>query len=76
MYIDLHPMTNTSPYTMVETMSLAKAQILFRELGLETNVCGIKESRSKYPPPGFYSTQTRLHPEHILGLYPKIKGYK
>ncbi|KAG1327894.1 Chloride channel protein CLC-c [Cocos nucifera] len=34
MYIDLHPFTNASPYTVVETMSLAKALILFREVGL------------------------------------------
>ncbi|OAY63773.1 Chloride channel protein CLC-c [Ananas comosus] len=34
MYVDLHPITNTSPYTVVETMSLAKAAMLFRELGL------------------------------------------
>lgn len=34
MYVDLHPITNTSPYTVVETMSLAKAAVLFRELGL------------------------------------------
>lgn len=34
MFIDLHPFTNTSPYTVLETMSLAKALLLFRELGL------------------------------------------
>ncbi|KAJ0960705.1 hypothetical protein J5N97_001401 [Dioscorea zingiberensis] len=34
MYVDLHPITNKSPYTVVETMSLAKAALLFRELGL------------------------------------------
>ncbi|CAA3008089.1 chloride channel CLC-c-like [Olea europaea subsp. europaea] len=34
MYVDLHPVTNTSPYTVVETMSLAKASVLFRQLGL------------------------------------------
>ncbi|RZR83501.1 hypothetical protein BHM03_00010112 [Ensete ventricosum] len=34
MFVDLHPITNKSPYTVVETMSLAKAAILFRELGL------------------------------------------
>lgn len=34
MFVDLHPVTNKSPYTVVETMSLAKAAILFRELGL------------------------------------------
>ncbi|KAJ1273125.1 hypothetical protein BS78_06G256800 [Paspalum vaginatum] len=34
MFVDLHPFTNTSPYTVLETMSLAKALILFREVGL------------------------------------------
>lgn len=34
MYVDLHHITNRSPYTVVETMSLAKAALLFRELGL------------------------------------------
>lgn len=34
MFIDLHPFTNASPYTVVETMSLAKALILFRGVGL------------------------------------------
>ncbi|KAE8697413.1 Chloride channel protein CLC-c [Hibiscus syriacus] len=36
MYVDLHPITNASPYTVVETMSLAKAAVLFRQLGLRT----------------------------------------
>jgi len=34
MFLDLHPFTNASPYTVAETMSLAKALILFREVGL------------------------------------------
>lgn len=34
MYVDLHPFTNASPYTVVETMSLAKALTLFRGVGL------------------------------------------
>lgn len=34
MFIDLHPFTNASPYTVVETMSLAKALMLFRDVGL------------------------------------------
>lgn len=34
MFVDLHPITNTSPHTVVETMSLAKAAMLFREVGL------------------------------------------
>lgn len=34
MYIDLHPLTNTTPYTVVESMSVAKALVLFRQVGL------------------------------------------
>ncbi|WVZ78247.1 hypothetical protein U9M48_025990 [Paspalum notatum var. saurae] len=34
MYIDLHPFTNTTPYTVVETMSVAKALVLFRTCAL------------------------------------------
>lgn len=34
MFLDLHPFTNASPYTVVETMSLAKALMLFRQVGL------------------------------------------
>lgn len=34
MYIDLHPLTNTTPYTVVESISVAKAMVLFRTVGL------------------------------------------
>jgi chloride channel 7 len=34
MFLDLHPITNTSPYRVVETMSFAKAYALFQQLGL------------------------------------------
>lgn len=34
MYVDLHPFTNTTPYTVVESMSVAKALVLFRQVGL------------------------------------------
>lgn len=34
MFLDMHEIANTSPYTVVETMSLAKAYTLFRQLGL------------------------------------------
>ncbi|KAF9614091.1 hypothetical protein IFM89_015353 [Coptis chinensis] len=43
MYVDLHPFTNASPYTVVETMSLAKAAVLFRELGLR-HLCVIPKT--------------------------------
>lgn len=52
MYVDLHPITNASPYTVVETMSLAKAAILFRQLGLR-HLCLVPKSQgvSCSPPP-------------------------
>ena len=34
MYVDISHISNTSPFTVVESMSLAKAAVLFRELGL------------------------------------------
>ncbi|KAK6912987.1 CBS domain [Dillenia turbinata] len=34
MYADLHPFTNTTPYTVVENMSIAKALVQFRQVGL------------------------------------------
>lgn len=34
MYIDLHPLTNTTPFTVMESMSVAKAMVLFRQVGL------------------------------------------
>lgn len=34
MYVDLHPLTNRTPYTVVESMSVAKAMVLFRQVGL------------------------------------------
>lgn len=34
MFVDLHPLTNTTPYTVVESMSVAKAMVLFRQVGL------------------------------------------
>lgn len=44
MYVDLHPITNTSPYMVVETMSLAKAAILFRQLGLR-HMCVVPKTQ-------------------------------
>ncbi|XP_010905340.1 putative chloride channel-like protein CLC-g isoform X2 [Elaeis guineensis] len=68
MYIDLHPFTNTSPYTVVETMSLAKALILFREVGLR-HLLVVPKSSSRAPVVGIL-TRHDFMPEHILGLHP------
>uniref|UniRef100_A0A2P2JU47 Chloride channel protein n=3 Tax=Rhizophora mucronata TaxID=61149 RepID=A0A2P2JU47_RHIMU len=74
MFVDLHPITNASPYTVVETMSLAKAAILFRQLGLR-HMCVVPRSQERPPIVGIL-TRHDFMPEHILGLYPDIKPHK
>ncbi|KAE8689214.1 putative chloride channel-like protein CLC-g [Hibiscus syriacus] len=73
MYVDLHPITNTSPYVVVETMSVVKAAVLFRELGLQ-HMCCTKESGG--PPVVGILTRHDFLLEHILGLYPHIRYRK
>ncbi|XP_047310446.1 chloride channel protein CLC-c-like [Impatiens glandulifera] len=74
MYIDLHPIINASPYTVVETMSLAKAAILFRQLGLR-HMCVVPKAQGRPPIVGIL-TRHDFMPEHVLGLYPAMKSHK
>ncbi|CAI9765287.1 unnamed protein product [Fraxinus pennsylvanica] len=74
MYVDLHPITNTSPYTVVETMSLAKAAVLFRELGLR-HLCVVPKTPGRPPIVGIL-TRHDFMPGHVLGLYPHIVPHK
>ncbi|XP_010529978.1 PREDICTED: chloride channel protein CLC-c [Tarenaya hassleriana] len=74
MYVDLHPITNTSPYTVVETMSLAKAAILFRQLGLR-HLCVVPKTPGRPPIVGIL-TRHDFMPEHVLGLYPDVHPLK
>ncbi|XP_039042445.1 chloride channel protein CLC-c-like [Hibiscus syriacus] len=74
MYVDLHPITNASPYTVVETMSLAKAAVLFRQLGLR-HMCVVPKGQGRPPIVGILTRHDFL-PEHILGLYPHMSRRK
>ncbi|KAJ1420027.1 Chloride channel, voltage gated [Sesbania bispinosa] len=74
MFVDLHPITNTSPYTVVETMSLAKAAILFRELGLR-HLLVVPKTPGRPPIVGIL-TRHDFMPEHVLGLFPHLKPHK
>lgn len=74
MYVDLHPITNTSPYTVVETMSLAKAAMLFRELGLR-HLCVVPKTPGRPPVVGIL-TRHDFTPEHIIGLFPHFRPHK
>ncbi|KAK8955628.1 putative chloride channel-like protein CLC-g [Platanthera guangdongensis] len=70
MFVDLHPFANTSPYTVVETMSLEKAQIMFSKLGLR-HLLVIPKSPSRAPVAGML-TRHDFMPEHVLGLHPSL----
>ncbi|GMQ07237.1 hypothetical protein CsSME_00051516 [Camellia sinensis var. sinensis] len=70
MFVDLHPFTNASPYTVVETMSLAKAFILFREVGLR-HLLVIPKFSGRLPVVGIL-TRHDFMPEHILGMHPSL----
>ncbi|CAM0876621.1 unnamed protein product [Alopecurus aequalis] len=70
MYVDLHPFTNASPYTVVETMSLAKALILFREVGLR-HLLVVPKACDRSPVVGIL-TRHDFMPEHILGIHPDL----
>ncbi|XP_075089851.1 chloride channel protein CLC-c-like [Nicotiana tabacum] len=74
MYVDLHPITNTSPYTVVETMSLAKAAILFRQLGLR-HLCVVPKKTGRAPIAGILTRHDFMH-EHISNLYPHFVPHK
>ncbi|XP_009405902.2 chloride channel protein CLC-c-like isoform X2 [Musa acuminata AAA Group] len=74
MFVDLHPITNRSPYTVVETMSLAKAAVLFRELGLR-HLCVVPKTPGRPPIVGIL-TRHDFTSEHILGLFPHIHPHK
>ncbi|KAF8716475.1 hypothetical protein HU200_026297 [Digitaria exilis] len=68
MYVDLHPITNRSPYTVVENMSLAKAAGLFRVLGLR-HMCVVPKTQGRSPVVGIL-TRHDFMPRYIRGLYP------
>ncbi|KAG7603881.1 putative chloride channel-like protein CLC-g [Arabidopsis thaliana] len=74
MYLDLHPFSNASPYTVVETMSLAKALILFREVGIR-HLLVIPKTSNRPPVVGIL-TRHDFMPEHILGLHPSVSRSK
>ncbi|CAM8941492.1 unnamed protein product [Rhodiola kirilowii] len=74
MYVDLHPITNTSPYSVAETMSLAKAAVLFRELGLR-HLLVVPKKPGRHPIVGILTRHDFMQ-EHILGIYPHLNPHK
>ncbi|CAI9100876.1 OLC1v1038063C1 [Oldenlandia corymbosa var. corymbosa] len=70
MFVDLHPFTNTSPYCVIESMSLAKALVLFREVGLR-HLLVIPQVPGGLPVVGIL-TRHDFMPEHVLDLHPTL----
>ncbi|CAH2079426.1 unnamed protein product [Thlaspi arvense] len=70
MYLDLHPFSDASPYTVLEIMSLTKALVLFHEVGLRHLF--VIPKISNRPPLVCILTQHDFMPEHILGLRPSL----
>ncbi|KAH9561383.1 hypothetical protein CY35_05G020500 [Sphagnum magellanicum] len=72
MFLDLHPVTNTSPYTVLETMSLAKAYTLFRQLGLR-HLCVMPKSSSEGQPILGLLTRHDFIPNSLLNRFPSLR---
>ncbi|XP_072958056.1 chloride channel protein CLC-b-like [Typha angustifolia] len=76
MYIDLHPFTNTTPYTVVESMSVAKAVVLFRQVGLRHLLIIPKYQGAGITPIVGILTRQDLRAHNILGAFPRIAKKK
>ncbi|GFP98968.1 chloride channel protein clc-b [Phtheirospermum japonicum] len=76
MYVDLHPLTNTTPYTVVESMSVAKAMVLFRQVGLRHMLILPKyQAAGVFPVVGILTRQD-LIAHNILSVFPHLKRSK
>ncbi|EXC31330.1 Chloride channel protein CLC-b [Morus notabilis] len=76
MYIDLHPLTNTTPYTVVESMSVAKAMVLFRAVGLRHMLIVPKYEAAGVPPIVGILTRQDLRAHNILSAFPHLARSK
>ncbi|GER33492.1 chloride channel [Striga asiatica] len=74
MYVDLHPLTNTTPYTVVESMSVAKAMVLFRQVGLRHMLILPKyQAAGVFPVVGILTRQD-LIAHNILSVFPHLES--
>lgn len=76
MYIDLHPFTNATPYTVVETMSVAKAVVLFRQVALRHLLIVPKFQGAGISPVVGILTRQDLRAHNILGAFPHLEKKK
>ncbi|KAK9272851.1 hypothetical protein L1049_003229 [Liquidambar formosana] len=76
MYVDLHPLTNTTPYTVVESMSVAKAMVLFREVGLRHLLIVPQYQAAGVSPVVGILTRQDLRAHNILTAFPHLEKSK
>lgn len=72
MFVDLHPLTNTTPYTVVESMSVAKAMVLFRQVGLRHMLIIPKYQAAGVLPVIGILTRQDLRAHNILSVFPHL----
>ncbi|KAL9243373.1 hypothetical protein vseg_017267 [Gypsophila vaccaria] len=76
MYVDLHPFTNKTPYTVVEDTSAAKAMVLFRQVALRHLLIVPKYQGSGiYPVIGILTRQD-LRAHNIKSVFPHLPKAK
>lgn len=75
-YIDLHPLTNTTPYTVIESMSVAKAMVLFRQVGLRHLLVVPKYEAAGVSPVIGILTRQDLRAFNILTAFPHLERSK
>lgn len=76
MYVDLHPLTNTTPYTVLESMSVAKALVLFRQVGLRHLLIVPKYQAAEVCPVVGILTRQDLRAHNILNAFPNLEKPK
>jgi chloride channel 7 len=76
LYVDLHPLTNTTPYTVVQSMSVAKALVLFRSVGLRHLLVVPKIQASGMSPVIGILTRQDLRAYNILQAFPHLDKHK
>ncbi|XP_061370262.1 chloride channel protein CLC-b-like [Gastrolobium bilobum] len=76
MFVDLHPLTNTTPFTVLESISVAKAMILFRQVGLRHMLVVPKYQASGVSPVIGILTRQDLLAYNILQVFPHLAKSK
>ncbi|KAJ1375655.1 Chloride channel, voltage gated [Sesbania bispinosa] len=76
MFVDLHPLTNTTPFTVLESISVAKAMVLFRQVGLRHLLVVPKYQASGVSPVIGILTRQDLLAHNILTVFPHLAKSK